>query len=130
MARKRASPRSGVQLRKGTTKQGKVITAADLQPAVLEGVSDATLAACMPLFWHDRELSWPKPVTGASCFVLRFVEQLVVVTAGHVFRIYEADCRNNQKLICQLRLLPFDLSNAGIDIDDDLDILTLPLTER
>jgi len=110
-------------------KQGKVITAADLGEEFLNRVSDFTLHACMPLYWHDRLLPWPKPITGASCFVLKFVEQLVVVTAAHVFRVYEAHLKQNPKLVCQLRLLPYDLLNALIDIDDDLDIATFRLSD-
>src|SRR5260370_29688997 len=92
-------------------------------------MSDFTLEVCVPLYWHDRLLPWPKPVTGASSFILRFAEQLIVVTAAHVFRIYEAQLKQNGALICQLRLLPYDLANALIDITDDLDIATFRLSE-
>ncbi len=80
-------------------KQGKVITTADSGEAFLNRVLDFTLRVCMPLYWHDRLLPWPKPVTGASSFVLEFVDQLVVVTAAHVFRVYEAQLKQNPTLV-------------------------------
>jgi hypothetical protein len=110
-------------------KQAKVITTADLGEAFLNRVLDFTLRVCMPLYWHDRLLPWPKPVTGASCFVLKFPERLVVVTAAHVFRIFEAHLKQNPRLVCQLGLLRYDLSNALIDTDDDLDIATFRLSD-
>jgi hypothetical protein len=109
-------------------KQDKVITVADLGES-LNRVSDFTLKCCIPLYWHDRLLPWPKTVKGASCFVLKSVQQLVVVTAAHVFRIYERCLKKNPRLVCQLRLLPYNLSEALIDIDDDLDIATFKLSD-
>jgi hypothetical protein len=107
-----------------------VITAADLSDEFLNNVSIATLDFCMPLYWHDRTLGWPKPVTGASCFALKFSDKIVVVTAAHVFRTFEKQLRQNPRLVCQIRLLPFDLKNRLIDIDDDLDIASFALMEK
>jgi hypothetical protein len=109
--------------------QGKVINVEDLGEEARKHILDFTLSVCVPLYWHDRSLRFPKPVTGASCFVLRFVQQLVVVTAAHVFRTYEKCLRQNPRLICQLRLLPYDLRGALVDIDDDLDIATFRLSD-
>jgi hypothetical protein len=101
----------------------------DLSEEFLNNVATTTLEFCMPLYWHDRNLRWPKPVTGASSFVLKFADRLVVVTAAHVFRTYEKQLKKNSNLVCQLRLLPFDLPKRLIDIDDDLDIATFLLAE-
>jgi hypothetical protein len=114
---------------KRAVKEGKVITTEDLGEAFLNRVSNFTLDVSVPLYWHDRLLCWPKPITGASCFVLKFEEQLVVVTAAHVFRVYETHLKRNPRLVCQLRLLPYDLPNALIDIDDDFDIATFRLSD-
>jgi hypothetical protein len=50
--------------------QNRVITTADLSDEFLNSLAITTLEFCMPLYWHDRTLGWPKPVTGASCFTL------------------------------------------------------------
>jgi hypothetical protein len=50
--------------------QDRVITTADLSEAFLNNVAITTLEFCMPLYWHDRTLGWPKPVTGASCLLV------------------------------------------------------------
>jgi hypothetical protein len=109
--------------------QDRVITAADLSEEFLSNVATTTLEFCMPLYWHDRTLGWPKPVTGASCFILKFVHKLVVVTAAHVFRTFEKQLKENPHLVCQIRLLRCDLPKRLIDIDDDLDIVIFQLTE-
>src|ERR1700739_3766009 len=38
--------------------------------------------------------------------------------------------RKNPRLVCQIRLLPFDLKKRFIDIDDDLDIVSFELSEQ
>jgi hypothetical protein len=114
MAKKPGPPQRTARSAKRQVKQTTVVTAADLGPVFLKRVFDLTLSACIPVFWRDGSQPWPKPVTGASAFVLSFAEQLVLVTAAHVFRIYEADRKANLKLVCQLRLLPFDLCYALI----------------
>jgi hypothetical protein len=103
------------------------ITANDLPPGALAELSQVTLALCIPLHWHDRRLPWPKPVTGASSFVLGFDEGLVLVTAAHVYRAYERGVLKNPHLVCQLRTHVLDLRGQLIDIDDDLDIATFRL---
>lgn len=108
---------------------GEMIRAEDLGKEFLNRVSATTLELCAPLYWHDRTVSWPKPVTGASSFVLKFHARLVAVTAAHVFRAYQTQLAGNSNLVCQLRLFPFNLSTRLIDIDDDLDIATFHCSE-
>jgi hypothetical protein len=47
-----------------------------------------TLRVCKPLYWHDRNLAWPKKVRGASCFIVRFPAKLMMITADHVYASY------------------------------------------
>jgi hypothetical protein len=108
----------------------KDITLADLPPELPVIVALATQRCCMPLYWHDRTLPWPKKVTGGSCFVLKFPERLVLVTAAHVFRAYEEAVRHTPTTVCQVRLLPLDLSSRLIQVDHDLDIVTFDITAR
>jgi hypothetical protein len=106
------------------------MTVDELGPDLPIHVAHATRMCCMPLFWHDRSLPWPKTVTGGSCFVLQFAEHLVLVTAAHVLRAYQDAARHTPTLVCQLRLLPFDLSERVIQVDDDLDIATFALSQE
>jgi hypothetical protein len=91
-------------------------------------IANFALAACKPLFWHDRSVRWPKDVHGGSCFVLRFGNTIIGVTAAHVVQQYEAARAQTLALVCQLGNIEFDLAAAMIDRDDDLDIATFSVT--
>jgi hypothetical protein len=100
-----------------------------LPPEVLKEVAAFTLKVCTPLYWHDRRVPFPKKVEGASCFILRFSDRLVGVTAAHVLQAYQVARQQTPTLVCQLRLMPFALHDAIIDCDADLDIATFGLSE-
>src|SRR6266481_2016179 len=70
-----------------------------------------------------------KEVCGASCFMVRFPERLIMVTADHVFAKYQEDLEQTSSLVCQLGVMPFDLNDALIDRDRDLDIATFAISE-
>jgi hypothetical protein len=94
-----------------------------------EQVSAFTLQVCTPIYWHDRQALFPKEIRGASCFILRFGERLIGVTANHVIDEYKKAQARIPTLVCQLRMMPFDLADAIIDSNDELDIATFRLTE-
>jgi hypothetical protein len=102
---------------------------AALPAEFLEQISDFTLKVCRPLYWHDRRVPFPKEMRGGSCFVLRFADRLVGVTAAHVIDIYRDDRKQNPHLISQLRTAEFELNDAIIDHDPKLDIATLAVTQ-
>ena len=52
-----------------------------------------------------------------------------MVTADHVYATYLEDLGQNSSLVCQLGVLPFDLNDALIDRDQDLDIATFAISE-
>jgi hypothetical protein len=93
-------------------------------------IGNFTLRVCTPLYWHDRRVPFPKDIRGASCFILRFGGRLIGITAAHVLQAYRDDREENPALICQLRLMPFNLIDAIIDCDADLDIATFALSEE
>ncbi len=95
----------------------------------MDQVADFTLKVCTPLYWHDRRVPFPKKVEGASCFILRFPDRLVGVTAAHVVDAYQTARTLTETLVCQLRLMPFALHDAIIDRDTGLDIATFGLSE-
>ena len=82
-----------------------------------------------PICWHDDDKPFPKDVTGASCFFLRFSTANIGVTAAHVVRQYQRARTAIPSLICQLHLMPFNLEGALIDTDDTLDIATFSISE-
>lgn len=98
-------------------------------PDVLNEVSKFTLRVCTPLYWHDRRVPFPKDMRGGSCFILRFGERLIGVTADHVLQIYQSDRAKNPAIVCQLRLMEFALHDAVIDHDTNLDIATFAVSE-
>jgi len=103
-----------------------------LEPPSIEvqnEIADFTLAVCTPVYWHDRKVPFPKEVERGSCFVLRFDNGLVGVTAAHVFQAYEDARRANRNLVCQLRWMEFDFRDAIITTNTDLDIATFRLFE-
>ena len=98
--------------------------------AFRETIYAAGLRYGRPIYWHDREQAFPKRITGASCFFLRFSGAYVGVTAAHVVREYQMALNSIGSLVCQLYLEPFDLDGALIDIDDEIDIATFSISER
>jgi hypothetical protein len=99
-------------------------------PEALNEISNFTLKVCTPLYWHDRRTPFPKEMRGGSCFILRFGERLVGVTAAHVLQIYLDDRKKNPAIVCQLRLIEFALHGAVIDHDLNLDIATFAVSEN
>jgi len=90
----------------------------------------AGLRWARPICWHDGDRPFPKDVTGASCFFLRFRDCHIGVTAAHVVRHFQRAKAGTPSLVCQVHLMVFDLETALIDISDDLDIATFSISER
>jgi hypothetical protein len=82
-----------------------------------------------PIAWHDVMKPFPKPVTVASCFAIKFRERLIGVTAAHVLNAYREAQRANPNVKSQLLTLPFNLEKTVIDHDDELDLATFALSE-
>lgn len=97
--------------------------------AFRETIYTAGLKFCRPIYWHDNAKPFPKEVTGASCFFIRFSTIYVGVTAAHVVREYQRAKAITPTLVCQLYLMPFNLEGALIDIDDAIDIATFSISE-
>jgi hypothetical protein len=93
-------PASGAAFRFRTEDEAK---------AFRETIYEAGLRYARPICWHDNALPFPKEVTGASCFFLRFKAQIVGVTAAHVVREFQRTKAKTPTLVCQLHLMPFDL---------------------
>ncbi|MCW6512994.1 hypothetical protein [Lichenifustis flavocetrariae] len=100
-----------------------------LGPELLNEISLFTLRVCTPIYWHDRELAFPKEVQGASCFFLRFKGGVVGITADHVIEAWSAARARTPSIVCQVRFASFDLDSALIDRDKTLDIATFSVSE-
>ena len=111
------------------TPQPEQTTPGRRPPPMVTEMARFALEMAIPLAWHDAMKPFPKKVTVASCFAMKFRERLIGVTAAHVLREYQADRRQNPEVKCQLSSLPFDLEEAVIDHDDDLDLATFALSE-
>ena len=97
---------------------------------LLNEVATFTMKVARPLIWHDIREPWPKRLLGGSCFILRFDVGLIGVTAEHVITAFEAEKEKRGSAIrCLLRTVPFDLTSAIVDRDDELDIATFSVTE-
>ena len=111
------------------TPQPEQTTPGRRPPPMVTEMARFALEMAIPLAWHDAMKPFPKKVTVASCFAMKFRERLIGVTAAHVLREYQADRHQNPEVKCQLSSLPFDLEEAVIDHDDDLDLATFALSE-
>jgi hypothetical protein len=101
----------------------------DNDPLLYE-VATLTMKVARPLVWHDVQESWPKRLSGGTCFILRFDVGLIGVTAEHVITAFEAEKKKRGAAIdCLLRTVPFDLTGAIVDRDAELDIATFSVTE-
>jgi hypothetical protein len=101
----------------------------DNDPLLYE-VATLTMKVARPLVWHDVQESWPKRLSGGTCFILRFDAGLIGITAEHVVMAFEAEKKKRgAKIDCLLRTVPFDLVGAIVDRDAELDIATFRVTE-
>jgi hypothetical protein len=100
------------------------------QMALYKEVTALTMKVARPLVWHDVEEAYPKRLLGGTCFVLRFRSGLIGITAAHVIRAFKDAKKQNTKIECLLRTVPFDIAAATIAQDDELDIATFGVTEE
>ncbi len=101
-----------------------------MTPGLLDEWAKFALRMAIPMCLHDRELPFPKDIVTASCFVIKFRDSIVGVTADHVVDEYLDALRETSTLTCQLRnLVDFNLESANIKRDATLDIATFALTE-
>lgn len=97
--------------------------------ALANEVAAFTMKVARPLIWHDVQESWPKPLLGGTCFILRFDAGLIGVTAEHVIKAFEEAKKPGTKIVCLLRTVLFDFTDVIIDRDVELDIATFSVTE-
>jgi hypothetical protein len=83
----------------------------------------------IPICWHDFNESFPKHLVGATCFVLRFENRLVGVTAEHVLQVCLSYLDSKRSTVCQLGTLKFGIHDALIDRDLDSDVATFEVSE-
>jgi hypothetical protein len=95
-----------------------------------EEASQLTMGVARPLFWTDIRAPWPKRLSGATCFVLRFNVGLIGITADHVIRAFERAAREAHEIVAMLRTARLDLTRALIDRDPELDLATFRVTEE
>lgn len=98
-------------------------------PTQLEACQLA-MSVARPLFWTDLHVPWPKVLCGATCFVLRFRDGLIGVTADHVIRAFERAEDEAREIVPMLRTARLDLARALIDRDAELDLATFRVTEE
>jgi hypothetical protein len=98
--------------------------------ALIKEIAALSMKVARPLIWHDVKERWPKRLPGGTCFILRFNAGLVGVTAEHVIRAFERDKKQAGEIVSLLRTVRFDLVNAIIDRDAELDCATFRVTEK
>lgn len=96
---------------------------------VMKQLYEFVCRSCFALFWYDNRVAAPQNLRGGSCFILRFDDRLVGVTANHVVEEYIKDRQTMAAPACQLWNMPLDLVERVIDRDADLDIATFSVSE-
>src|SRR5436190_21855744 len=74
------------------------------------------LRVCKSLFWHESTSPFPKPVTGASCFIIRIGGRYVGITAAHVVDLFREARRANPAISCQIMHANLDLELAIVGL--------------
>jgi hypothetical protein len=85
------------------------------------------LQVCKSIFWHDGTQPFPKPVRGASCFILNINGRHIAITAGHVIDRFREAKQANPNIIAQLMHKEIDLESSLISQSRTRDIATLAL---
>ncbi|MBS0471360.1 MAG: hypothetical protein JSR60_09830 [Proteobacteria bacterium] len=91
-------------------------------------VDDYTLQLGRPLYWHSGAARGD--IVGASCFIMKFADRLVGVTADHVIALFLNAKQQNPKLICQMSDAVVDLEERLIDRNEELDIATFSVDQK
>jgi hypothetical protein len=94
-------------------------------------ITQAALRWGRPIWWCD----WQRPfaelnIKGASCFVLKFTDRCVGVTAAHVICELFAARQVTASLDCRIQLTPLNLLYTLIDMNDQLDIATFSISDE
>lgn len=92
-------------------------------------VTDITLKIARPLVRYNERKPWPKSLSGGSCFILRFDDRLIGVTANHVIDVFQEDEKEDGDNKCILRTVPFDLMKKLLARSAELDLATFAITE-
>lgn len=82
------------------------------------------LRVCMSIFWHDGSKPFPKPIRGASCFILNIQGRFIGVTASHVLDLFREARRENSATICQIMHATIDPDNNLLSQSKTRDIAT------
>src|SRR5262245_6898367 len=82
------------------------------------------LSVCKSLFWHESTRPFPKPVTGASCFIVRIEGRYIGITAGHVVELFREARRANPAINCQLMHANLDLERTIVGRSEKRDVAT------
>ena len=85
------------------------------------------LQVCKSLFWHDVIQPFPKPVRGASCFILMINGRYIAVTAAHVIDRFREAKAANPNIIAQLMHKEIDVEACLISHSRKRDIATMAL---
>jgi hypothetical protein len=88
------------------------------------------LRACKSLFWHESTRPFPKPVTGASCFIVRIEGRYIGITAGHVVELFREARRANPAINCQLMHASLDLELAIVGFSAKRDVATFEVLPK
>jgi hypothetical protein len=94
-------------------------------------ITHTSLQWARPICWYDWQQPFEKlKITGASCFVLSFKTRYIGVTAAHVVNKLLEARRYTPSLACLIQQTHFNILNAIIDMNDDLDIATFRISEE
>lgn len=88
------------------------------------------LSVCKSLFWHESTRPFPKPVTGASCFIVRIEGRYIGITAGHVVELFREARRTNPAINCQLMHASLDLELAIVGLSAKRDVATFEVPPK
>lgn len=93
-------------------------------------VADLTMKVARPFVWLVGRGRNTRFLSGGTCFVLRFCDGLVGVTAEHVVAALEHKRETDGPIVGLFRTTPLDLMEVTIARDTELDIATFRVTEN
>ncbi|MBL4772765.1 MAG: hypothetical protein JKX98_03955, partial [Alcanivoracaceae bacterium] len=109
-------------------KERKIAIEAAEAAGYLPTLRKLVMKSTVPLWWSRSSVSFPKSIShnGTMCIV-DTGEKFLGVTADHVFKQYQNDCKCFDDIECQIGNVRIDLEKYLIDSNSELDIATFDL---
>ena len=85
---------------------------------------------CVPIFWYQRDVKNPEILHNGTLTLMRTPNLILGLTAAHVLRAYQKDCKNKNISLQLFNEVTDNLMDNLIDISDKYDLATIAIDQE